>query len=293
MKLSFFIIFFPIFAFGQSTIRGKVINSKNKTAIPFATVGLTYENIGTTSSEEGFFQFTSNKNFKRDTLIISSIGYKTKRIPYDFNDLSDLTIELSEQATVLNEIVITSKKNLITTVLNDFSKCGNSYIGSNGFQTQLAQHFEVKEENSQLTEIKICRLSIALLDPEKTIFRIRIYDMDSITKAPSSDLCNKIIEIKSRSKIVNVNLEKYKIRIPSKDFFVSIEWLKIPFNESKSKMKVNGIETEYISYRPSIGWTDFNNSKMEAWILDYRNIWRPMFKLNNKTSISISAKVKY
>ena len=67
----------------------------------------------------------------------------------------------------------------------------------------------------------------------------------------------------------------------------------IPFNESKSKMKVNGIETEYISYRPSIGWTDNINSKMEAWGLDYRNIWRPMFKMNNKTSISISATVKY
>lgn len=293
MKLSFFIIFFPIFTFGQSTIRGKVINSKNKKAIPFATVGLTYENIGTTSSEEGFFQFTSNKNFKRDTLIISSIGYNTKRLPFDFNDLSDQIIELTEQATVLNEVIVTSKKNLTTTVLNDFSKCGYSYVGSSGFQTQLAQHFEVKEENSQLTEIKICRLSTALLDPEKTIFRIRIYDVDTITKAPSYDLCNHIIEIKTRSKIVNVNLEKYKIRIPSKDFFVSIEWLKIPFNESKSKMKVNGIETEHISYRPSIGWTNNDNLKMEAWMLDYKNIWRLMPTITNNTSISIAATVKY
>jgi hypothetical protein len=293
MKLTFFILFFPIFAFGQSTIRGTVINSKNKLAIPFATVGLSNENIGTTSSEEGFFQFTSNKKSKGDTIIISSIGYKTMKLPYDFNNMSDLTIELTEQATVLNEVIVSNKKNTRSVVLNNFSKCGNSFVGSNGFQTQLAQHFEVKEENSQLIEIKICRMSIALLDPEKTIFRIRIYDIDTLTKAPSTDLCDQIIEIKTRSKITNLNLEEYKIRIPTKDFFVSIEWLKIPFNESKSKMKVNGNETEFITYRPSIGWTDNENSKMEAWMLDYKNVWRPMGTMTSKTSISIAATVKY
>jgi hypothetical protein len=293
MKLTFFILFFPIFAFGQSTIRGTVINSKNKLAIPFATVGLSNENIGTTSSEEGFFQFTSNKKSKGDTIIISSIGYKTMKLPYDFNNMSDLTIELTEQATVLNEVIVSNKKNTRSVVLNNFSKCGNSFVGSNGFQTQLAQHFEVKEENSQLIEIKICRMSIALLDPEKTIFRIRIYDIDTLTKAPSTDLCDQIIEIKTRSKIINLNLEEYKIRIPTKDFFVSIEWLKIPFNESKSKMKVNGNETEFITYRPSIGWTDNENSKMEAWMLDYKNVWRPMGTMTSKTSISIAATVKY
>lgn len=293
MKFTLYILFFPVFAFGQSIIRGKVINSKNKLAIPFVTVGLTNENIGTTSSEEGFFQFTSNKKINGDTIIISSIGYKTVRLLYDFNKMSDLTIELTEQPTVLNEVVISNKKYTTSLVLNNFSKCGNSFIGSNGFQTQLAQHFKVKEENSQLTEIKICRMSNALLDPEKTIFRVRIYDIDTLTKAPSIDLCDQIIEVKTRSKLINLNLEKYKIRIPAKDFFVSIEWLKIPFNESKSKIKVNGIDTEYITYRPSIGWTDNDNLKMEAWMLDYKNVWRLMSTITNKTSISIAATVKY
>ena len=58
-------------------------------------------------------------------------------------------------------------------------------------------------------------------------------------------------------------------------------------------MKIDGKLVEHITYRPSIGWTDNLNPKMEAWSLDYNNVWRPMWKMNNKTSISIAAKVKY
>lgn len=251
------------------------------------------ENIGTNANEDGIFILLSKGTKENDTLIISCVGYRTQKLPIDRNNKTGLVIELTEQATILNEVVVKNKTNWTTETLNDFSKCGSSFITSSGYQTQLAQHFEAKEENSILTEIKICRMAIALLDPEKTIFRIRIYDIDTITKSPSTDLCDQIIEVKTRSKTISINLEEYKIHIPSKDFFVAVEWLKIPFNESKSKMKVNGKEVEHITYRPSIGWTDNVNSKMEAWMLDYKNVWRPMFKMNNKTSVSISATVKY
>ena len=293
MKISIIILIFPLITFGQSSISGKVVNSKTKLAIPFVTVGLLKENIGTNSSEEGNFKLTSIKLFSTDTLIFSCVGFNTLKLPVNFNEKSEVTYELIEKFSILDEVIVSSKKDWNFIRLNDFSKCGNSFITSSGFQTQLAQHFQVKEENSILTEIKICRMSIAILDPEKTIFRIRVYGFDSLTKSPSTDLCDQTIEVKTRSKTINLNLEKYKIHIPDKDFFVAIEWLKIPLNENKSKMKIDGKLVEHITYRPSIGWTDNLNPKMEAWSLDYNNVWRPMWKMNNKTSISIAAKVKY
>jgi len=293
MRYLIILLFFPFNLFGQNSFEGKVINAKSKEIIPFATIGLIKENIGTNANENGKFTLLSQGIKENDTLIISCVGYSTQKLPIDNINKIGLVIELTEQVTILNEVVVKNKTSWTTETLNDFSKCGNSFITSSGYQTQLAQHFEVKEENSILTEIKICRMAIALIDNEKTIFRIRIYDIDTITKSPSTDLCDEIIEVKTKRKVININLEKYKIRIPSKDFFVAVEWLKIPYNESKSKMKVNGKEVEHITYRPSIGWTDNANSKMEAWMLDYKNIWRPMFKMNNKTSVSISATVKY
>ena len=295
MKITSIFLLFPVLTFGQTTISGKVTNYKSKSAISFATVGLMKENIGTNALEDGSFRLISVKEKQYDTLIFSCVGYKTFRLPVDNNKLTNIVVQLEEQETILKEIIVTNKSSWTFETINDFSKCGNSFITSSGYQTQLAQHFQVPKENALLTEIKICRLSTALLDPEKTIFRIRIYDIDTLTKSPSSDICDQIIEVKTKSKIINLNLEKYKIHIPSKEFFVAIEWLKIPYNENKSKVKINGKEVEYMTYRPCIGWTDNVNSKMEAWSLDYKNVWRPrpIFKMNNKTSVSIAATVKY
>jgi hypothetical protein len=117
--------------------------------------------------------------------------------------------------------------------------------------------------------------------------------MNTITKAPSADLCNEIIEVKTKSKIIEVNLEKYDIQIPNKDFFIAVEWLKIPYNMKTSKIKINGKKEEHITYHPSIGWTDAKNDQVEAWSLDYKNNWRRMFSMINKTSVSIAATIKY
>ena len=52
---------------------------------------------------------------------------------------------------------------------------------------------------------------MSIIDPDKTIFRIRIYDIDTLTRSPSTDLCDKIIEIKTNGKFINLNVEKYRI----------------------------------------------------------------------------------
>lgn len=293
MKLIVLLLIFPVLCFGQTTIKGKVINKRTKDAIPFATVGLIKENIGTNAVEDGSFQIRSIKPILNDTLIISCLGFVTLKLSISDLKKGENVFELLEQQTILDEVTVKSRTNWKYETLNDFSDCGNHFITSSGYQTQIAQHLQALEYNSILSEVKICRMSSFLIGPEKTIFRIRIYDIDSLTKSPAADLCDQIIEVKTRSKTITVNLEKYKIRIPNKDFFVAVEWLKIPYNESKSTIKINGKESEHITYRPSIGWTKNPNPQMEAWMLDYKNIWRKMFKSSIRTSVSISAKVKY
>lgn len=292
MRFFFIFLITPILALTQTSFKGIIINSKTKTGVSFATVGLVKENIGTNADEEGRFTLSSINKKQNDTLLISSVGYETLEIPAD-NLSSNIFVPLNERESKLTEVIITAKNNWAISTLNGFSSCGNNFVGSNGYQTQLAQHFHTTTDNSYLTEIKICRMSFNSFDPEKTIFRIRIYDMDTITKVPSSNLCDEVIEVKTKSKFINLNLEKYTINIPTKDFFVAIEWLKIPYNEKKSRSKLKGKEIEYIHFTPSIGWTDTINEKMEAWMLDYRNVWQPMFKTQGKTSVSISATIKY
>jgi outer membrane receptor for ferrienterochelin and colicins len=106
MKYIVFIcfLFISTFALGQ-TIRGK-ITTENGDEIPYANVYLKKTKIGTSSNNNGFYEL--NKIPKdRYTLLISSIGYKTKAIEITVTSNKKITrnITLLEDDS-LDEIVI-------------------------------------------------------------------------------------------------------------------------------------------------------------------------------------------
>ena len=62
-------------------------------------------------------------------------------------------------------------------------------------------------------------------------------------------------------------LTKYGIVVPTKDFFIAIEWLKIKKNESSADSK------EETAYLPSVGWKIKTDSTLNFWHLFYNNEW--------------------
>jgi hypothetical protein len=289
MTLKFFLAFlaFPMLTLAQTSYKGTVINKKSKETIPYATVGLIKENTGINADEEGKFILKSLNPQKNDTLIISSIGYELRKIPLEINK-TEYIIGLNEKITKLGEILVTNKTNWSTILLNDFDQNKiNHFITSSGFHLQMAQLFEAPTEFSKLEKVKIFAAF-----KQKTKFRIRIYNIDLETKSPSNDLCNEIIEIQNaNNKVIEVDVSKYNIVIPQKEFFVSIEWLKIPFNERKIENK-NG-KTFLTTYSPAIGWSNRIGSKRRTWALDYSNKWTQISFDSDKTDFAISATVKY
>ena len=59
MRLLIIFLFSPLYFFGQTSFNGTVINTKTKAMIPFATIGLMKENIGTNANEDGSFSVIS------------------------------------------------------------------------------------------------------------------------------------------------------------------------------------------------------------------------------------------
>ena len=98
------LIFISTACLGQS-ISGK-ITDKNNNPIPYANVYLKKTNIGTSTDEKGFYQL---KNIKKEsyTLIISSIGFKTKALKIAFSSDERLTKNFSLlEDNSLDEIVV-------------------------------------------------------------------------------------------------------------------------------------------------------------------------------------------
>lgn len=79
----FLSMFIPLQLFSQSSnfIYGKVLDSKTKEPLPFASIILQNNNLGVISNLEGDFRIANKTLFHSDSLIISFIGYKDFSIP--------------------------------------------------------------------------------------------------------------------------------------------------------------------------------------------------------------------
>lgn len=88
---------------GQN-IRGK-ITSKNGDAIPFANIYIKNTKLGTTSTEDGSYQLNYSLNGSY-TLVVSSIGFKTKTFPLVLNGNNLTRNVVLEDDNTLDEIVV-------------------------------------------------------------------------------------------------------------------------------------------------------------------------------------------
>ncbi|MBS1744253.1 MAG: carboxypeptidase-like regulatory domain-containing protein [Bacteroidetes bacterium] len=281
------LLFFSTFSIGQTIYEGRIVNKSSKVSVPFATIGLFKENLGTNANERGEFRLIAKK-IENDTLIISCVGYETSKIPVE-KLTQNMEIQLEEKKVTLKEIVVNGKYDK-SILLNDYSNCGMNWFIGSGSVVMLAQHFRSPSQHSLLKEINLCKFI------GDCIFRIRVFNMDSLSRRPSTELTDTIIEVRSRSKHVNINLEKYKIFIPEMDFFVAIEWLYIPFNENKVKSNIGGrkiLHSEFVPYLSTI----YNEKQalqgedfFETWQMDYRGKWK---LAPGNMQLKMSAKVKY
>lgn len=289
------VLLFPFYTIGQNTYTGTVSDKSNLTPIPYATVALQKENTGINADEQGNFSLLSRNTKQNDTLIISSAGYETFKMA-----LSELPESMKFELLpkqILPNVSVSSKRLWKNIVLNDYGNCGTDYLSVQAYTAQYGQYIYSDTIGYLLSEVEICKYSIAIIDPDKSIFRLRFYAVDSLTGAPSYDITDSVIEIKSTERRVTVHLDKYKIYVPGHDFFVAIEWLKIPYNASREKSKINGQKYYYTDYGPLIchkrnehANTTGYSGISQVWQQDYKGKWTPSKSIQK---LMISVKIKY
>lgn len=109
-SLLFFLLLFPTLQ-AQISVSGVIREKESNLPIPFAGIGLSNKSIGTLSSENGEFSFTVNKQEENDSIRFLAIGYKAITIRLsDYLMRSEKKIELEKDASLLDEVVIESKK---------------------------------------------------------------------------------------------------------------------------------------------------------------------------------------
>ncbi len=105
--LALFFLFVTVHSFGQTTLKGKVIDEKGK-GLPGANVSLKGSYDGATADADGNFQFkTSVKN--EQVINVTFIGYETynQKVTLNFG-IQELTIKMRETANELNTVMVTA-----------------------------------------------------------------------------------------------------------------------------------------------------------------------------------------
>ena len=87
-------------------IRGHIYDNENKTAIPYATVGIVEENIGTVTNSDGFFLLKIPDSLIGTSLVVSHLGFMSQQIPVQLLDEQQVDFYLDRRVISIQEVII-------------------------------------------------------------------------------------------------------------------------------------------------------------------------------------------
>ena len=266
-------------AFSQKTIRGHVLDKHTSTPVQYASVAIIKANVATNADSSGHFVFNYPVRFP-DTLLISSVGYFDERVPLlNYND--EPIIKLRPNRISLDSLTILAYRTNET--INDFSSCGNTSYTTNGTVTQVAQLYSAPKPFCKINALEICKTS------GYDRFRIRIYRVDSSGRLkPGDELIDEVIEVRSRRARVKIDLARYNIVLPGRDFFVAFEWLFIPENAHKIKDRsMDGRQIRSFEYGPYLGIRTSPQTNAYVVYRSYDGKWRTAGRMRLLTSVDL------
>jgi hypothetical protein len=228
LSLAFFLTFH--FAYGQISIKGKVVDQSTKKPIAYTNIGIVNTGIGTISNEDGTFSLQVPDVNLKDTLHLSAIGFGKKNISIQSFLDRDLTIYLKEQIIQLNEVTVTTKKEK-----NKFFELGNCRSRGGTLETDtvyagsatalLIENVNpIQKDLSFPVYLKEARIRIFRNNLSSFKLRVRLYSVDSLTTGPGKDLLSKSIVVESSMKngwvIFDFSEPQFLV---TKPFFVAFE----------------------------------------------------------------------
>ncbi len=267
---------------------GHVYDGKTKEPIPYVNLSFLNTLKGSSTDEQGHFYLDIPTHFLERQVHISSLGYNDTII--DAKVLYESKrIDMIEESFELDEVVVVENFGN-SDVLNPIS----SYSLTSGFSSSatpwvLGLYFpNIGAQKKYVDKVTVFLKKNENFKRESAKFRIRIYDVDPVTKKPSGDLLRKsiVLEHNVKKDYVSIDLAAFNIEVPQRGIYVGLEWLFVPSNwyiqkeinpltnkkmvEDRFAPTFRGIYTQNQNYKVMIygmgEWTDFrvrsrNNSQ--------------------------------
>nr|WP_321231515.1 carboxypeptidase-like regulatory domain-containing protein [uncultured Psychroserpens sp.] len=138
------ILLISFVGFSQTEVKNKIVDFGTLMPIESASIYVKNTTIGTVSNSDGKFALQIPQEFSKDTLIISSIGYKSFKVPVEEFDNSE-EVYLEEDIASLDEILLIAETRPETgndIVLRAMEKLSNNLPDSAYIQKGFLRHKE-------------------------------------------------------------------------------------------------------------------------------------------------------
>lgn len=168
------------------TVSGIVKDRKNRKKLEYVNISVPGTNIGTVTNTEGEFSVKLPRTYETTTVELSHIGYLSTQIPVNGRDLSGLTVYLTPNSNVLDEIIILSRdpRFLVEEALN---KVPENYSAKHSMLTGFYRETTQKRR-------RYITVSEAIIDVYKTPYteqaerdRVQIYKGRKLLSQRSGD----------------------------------------------------------------------------------------------------------
>jgi len=214
----------------QAQINGVVLDSITNEPLVYANVILQTQQIGVATNYKGVFQINNKNNLESDTLLVSHVGYKSKRIVVShIKKDSVYKFYLKEDLNLLDEVVIKSSKKLSKTKYKIKTK-RKKLVGHNlKYNEELVKYIDNKKNTpGKLLKVTFYLRNYKIFFGTKlpVHYRLRLYHIDTISKKPKDlVLLKRDIVIKPENKKQNFELDltNYNIKFPKEGLYVGLQ----------------------------------------------------------------------
>ncbi len=233
-----FTIYFCHAGFSQKILKGEVVDAKTAEAIPYVSIGVYGENVGTISKEDGSFNLSLVENNMAVSITFSCIGYKSKSVPISILKANP-KVFLEQEILLLDEVVLEKSKKL---------KQENKKIG--GYKQSIyntgeantdaygkGKEYGIKIDNTGF-EYKIDKINFSLKENtiDSILFRMNLYKLSSDGLPKESILKNQLfVKSYKNEHLITIDVSDESLFV-NEDVVVTIEPVRLWYKSSNDNM---------------------------------------------------------
>ena len=231
----------PVFA----QIKGVIVDSKNQ-PIPYVSIAVANENIGTTSEEDGSFILRISDTSK--TILFSALGYEK----YSAKASNIQKVILQETEYALDEVIISKRLDTKTKEIGETnSAISQAFDNGPKIDTKFFPFSDSYKKTKYLKKVSI----ITDNKVDGATIKLHFYSVGE-NGQPSEELLRKdvLLTLKIGVNKTWIDVSKYNLKFPQTGLFIGYEKLLIERNKLETQVKdsnTGNLKTK-ITYYPFV-----------------------------------------